>query len=525
MGVLFWLTVVPLIAALVILLVPVSPGTPGTSSRRGEALQRAVAVAGALVACLLTAVAWARFSFADPGYQLVSSLPWFTLPSLWLGKDLAVGMTFGVDGLSLPILSLAAVLSLLAVWTGRPKHGRSREYYFWLMMASFGTLALFTSLNLFTFLVALEVTLFSVFFLIYVFGEGNHRRAAVKFLIYRGLATVALLGAFFGLVYGAAGTYGSVASLLNQAATGNITFDIRALAGAVQHAGTSVLPEPVRSWIFLALLLSVFIEEAFVPFHTWLPTTHESSDTATNMLVGGILTKTGAYVLLRFGVGMLPGEVRHWGLLLAAFGALNILYGALVAWAQSDWRRLIAFGSISHMGLVLLGVGALNAAGLQGAMFMIVSSGLLTALLFCVTGAIQARTGSFQMDQLGGLSKSMPVLSGFLLVAALGSLGLPLTSGFISEIQAFIGGFGTYPGVSFAAVIGIILSAVYLLYAIQKTTFGQLSDRHLGLADARPLEYVPLVVLTGLVLLVGIYPSVVGNLFGLSVQALLRMGG
>ncbi|MBX5437590.1 MAG: NADH-quinone oxidoreductase subunit M [Alicyclobacillaceae bacterium] len=517
MGLLFWLTAAPLVAALVILLAPA-----GT----GAGFRRAVAVLGSLAALVMMVVCWARFDMHSPGYQEVASLHWFTLPSLWLGKDLTVALAFGVDGLSLPLLTLAAVVSLLAAWAGRPKDGRAREYYFWLMMASFGVLWVFTARDLFTFLVALEVALFATFFLIYLFGNGEHRRAAVKFLIYRGLATVALLGAFFGLVYGAVGAFGGLNALINQASSGhNVTFDMQALATAVRHAGTAALPESIRSWLFLALLLAVFIEEAFVPFHTWLPTTNEAAETGTNMLIGGVLTKTGAYVLLRFGVGMLPGEVRHWGWLLAALGALNILYGAFVAWAQSDWRRLIAFGSISHMGLVLLGVGALNAAGLQGAMFMMVSSGLLTALLFHVTGSIQERTGTVRMDRLGGLSRSMPVLSGFLLVAALGSLGLPLTSGFVSEIQAFSGGFGAYPGVSCAAVVGVILSAVYLLYAIQKTTFGPTAEANLGLADARPAEYLPLVVLTGLVLLIGIWPSVIGDVFGLSVQALLRMGG
>jgi NADH-quinone oxidoreductase subunit M len=177
------------------------------------------------------------------------------------------------------------------------------------------------------------------------------------------------------------------------------------------------------------------------------------------------------------------------------------------------------------MGLVLLGIAALNPAGLQGAMFMMVSSGLLTALLFFLIGAIKDRTDTSLIPQLGGLSRSMPVLSGFLLVAALGSLGLPLTSGFISEIQAFIGGFDTYPRISAVGVLGVILSAVYLLYAMQRTTFGPLESKYGQLADATPREYVPAVVLTALVLLIGIYPNVVGHLFNLSVNALMRIGG
>jgi NADH-quinone oxidoreductase subunit M len=326
-----------------------------------------------------------------------------------------------------------------------------------------------------------------------------------------------------GIAYGAVGAYGS-AQATTLSGTG-LSFDIPTLTNAMHTVSTQAFSSHARSWLFLFLLLAVFIEEAFVPFHTWLPTAHESADTPTSMILGGILTKTGAYILLRFGVGLLPGEVRHYGVLIAVFGVINILYGAFAAWAQKDWRRLIAFGSISHMGLVLLGIAALNPAGLQGAMFMIVSSGLLTALLFFLVGAIKDRTETSLIPSLGGLSRSLPMLSGFLLVAALGSLGLPLTSGFISEIQAFIGGFGTYPIISFFGVLGVILSAVYLLYAMQKTTFGPLDQRYGELVDATPREYVPAVALIALVLVIGIDPKVIGDLFGLSVNALMRIGG
>jgi NADH-quinone oxidoreductase subunit M len=243
------------------------------------------------------------------------------------------------------------------------------------------------------------------------------------------------------------------------------------------------------------------------------------------MLIGGVITKTGAYILLRFGIGLLPAEAHRWGTLLAVLGVLNILYGAFAAWAQQGWRRLIAFGSISHMGLFLLGTASVSAAGLQGAMFMILSSGLLTALLFLLTGSIEERTQTLRLADLGGLSRSMPLLSGFLLVAALGSLGLPMTSGFVSEIQAFIGGFGAFPRLSFVGVLGIILSAVYLLYAIQQTTFGPAADRSLAYTDARTVELIPTLVLTALVLLIGVYPAVVGDLFNPAAQALLRIGG
>ncbi|WP_029422307.1 complex I subunit 4 family protein [Alicyclobacillus macrosporangiidus] len=517
MGLVFWIVLAPLIAAVLILVVP--------GLRAGA--HRALGLLGSAAALVLALAAWDRFQYGTSAYQEVSRLHWFTLPALWQQSDLSIGLSFGVDGLSLPLVLLAAFISLLAGVAAPRTLERTRLYYFWIELATAGILGVFTAMDLFTFLLALELSLFAAFFLIYLFGEAGSRKAAFKFLLYRGLASVLFLAALVGLAYGAAGGFGTTQAdtqgIVNGA--GALTFDIPTLTDTLHKASEAFFTPHARSVLFLILLLGVLVEEAFVPFHTWLPTTHEFSETTTNMLIGGVLTKTGAYALLRFGVGLLPGEVRHYGVLMAVLGVINILYGAFAAWAQKDWRRLIAFGSISHMGLVLLGVAALNAAGLQGAMFMMVSSGLLTALLFFLTGAIKERTQTALIPSLGGLSRPMPMLSGFLLVAALGSLGLPLTSGFVSEIQAFIGGFGTYPAISFVGVIGIILSAVYLLYAMEKTTFGPAKQSYTGLADATPREYVPTVVLTALVLLIGVYPSVIGNLFGLSVQALLRIGG
>lgn len=512
MGLMFWLVAAPLIAAFVILVVP----------KLSSSVHRALAFMGAVVSLVLAAAGWEQFQTGQADFQLVSHLHWFTLPAMWNKQDLSIGLSFGVDGLSLPLVALAAFISVLAIVGARRNITRTREYYFWMSLVTAGILGVFSALDLFTFFVALEVTLFSTFFLIYIFGEEGRQKAAFKFIIYRGLATVAMLTALVGIAYGAAGAFSGGAPVNG---TNALTFDIPSLLDVMHKAAAGVMTGTAKSVLFLVLLLAVFIEEAFIPFHTWLPTTHEHADTSTNMLIGGVLTKTGAYVLLRFGVGLLPGEVRHYGVLIAVLGVINILYGAFAAWAQTDWRRLIAFGSISHMGLVLLGIAALNAAGLQGAMFMIVSSGLLTALLFYLIGSIKERTQTSLIPSLGGLSKSMPMLSGFLLFAALGSLGLPLTSGFISEIQAFIGGFDTYPAISFVGVLGVILSAVYLLYAMQKTTFGPTQQAYVALADATPREYVPAVVLTVLVLVVGIFPNVIGQLFNLSVQALLRIGG
>ncbi|WP_067926806.1 complex I subunit 4 family protein [Alicyclobacillus shizuokensis] len=515
MGLSLWLPGAPVIAALVTLFLPT----------RAAGLSRLVAGFGFAASLVLAVLAWA--SYPGAGYAHMNSFSWFTLPNVWLGHNLTIGLSFGVDGLSLPLVTLTAVIALLAVVGVPTPAGGARVYHFWQSLLVAAILGVLTALDLFTFLVALELALFAGFFLIQQFGGPRRRHAAFKFLLYRGFATIGVLVAFVGLAYGLAGLYYQGATVASTpklpSSVGSLTFSLPTLQQDIGHA--AAVFSGARPALFLVLLLAVFIEEAFVPFHTWLPQAHEQADTATNMLMGGMMTKIGAYILLRFGVGMLPDQVHRFSLLLAVFGVINILYGAFAAWVADGWRRLIAFSSISHMGLVLLGISAMNAAGLQGAMFMMVSSGLLTALLFFVSGAMEARTGTSQMGQLGGLSKPMPMLSGFLLFAALGSLGLPLTSGFISELQAFLGAFAGHPYLSLVGALGLVLSATYLLYAIQKTTFGPAVSPAAALTDARPVEYLPLVVLTALVLVVGVYPAVIGGLFGLSAHTLLGIGG
>jgi NADH-quinone oxidoreductase subunit M len=586
MGMLFWLVAAPLIASLVVLLVP----------KAKPVFYKSVAALGIIVPLFIDVVAWATFNTGTTAFQHVSSIPWFTLPNVWLGANTTIGLSFGADGMSLALLSLGVVISLfvvLAVPIRIGYHGiqnATRTYLFWVLLVSTGVFGIFLALDLFTFLFALELSLFSTFFLIYLFGEKGRKKAAFKFLIYRGFATVLLILAFVGVAYGAAGGLspnakvlppldpalngGTISpdmqAMLQQVHAAPVSFNVPNLMHSMHSMSVSAFPASWRMGLFLVLLFAVFIEEAFVPFHTWFPTTSETAETGTNMLIGGILTKTGAYVLIRFGVGLFPDQVRAAGAAIAIIGVINILYGAFAAWVQRDWRRLITFSSISHMGIVLLGIASMTSAGLQGAMFMLISSGLLTALLFYVTSAMRERTKTIMIPAMGGLAKTMPMLSGFLLVAALGSLGLPLTSGFISEFQSFIGGFHTYPAISFVGVIGLILSATYMLYAIRKTTFGPLpgtggaTSRAAGAGavgpgnsgvtlgqgqgalagvgqgsrpsqaealadlyhfDARPIEYLPIIALTAMVLVIGVYPDVIGSLFNPSVHALIGIGG
>lgn len=512
--VLFLVVIVPVIAALLLLFL----------SPKAQSVIKGVGFIGTLIPAIFALLAYVDYQTGQSGMQFPFALTWLQVPNAWQTMPLTIQFAFSTDGISLPLVMLVGVVSLMAsIRSFRVEH-RVKSHYFWQLLLIAGMYGVFAANDLFTLFFFIEVTLVACYFLIGIFGNERRHYAATKFLIYRGVASVVLLAGLIGLAYEYATTalqYSS--SVYIPYAPHLFTLSISNL---LTEASQFALPASVQGPLFLVFLLAVLIEEAFVPFHTWLPDTHEQSDTSTNMLIGGALMKIGLYILIRFAVEMLPQGLAQYQMLVGVLGVISILYGAFAAIAAKDWRRLIAFSSISHMGLVLLAIAAMNVLGLQGAIFMLVSSGLLTALLFYAVGAQAERTKSYAFSTLGGLSKSLPVLSGVLLVAALGSVGLPGMSGFISEFTLFVGSFTAFPWLSAVATLGMILGALYLLFAMQRTTFGPQRTEYEGLVDARSTEWVPLVVLVALVVWIGVYPSILGDVVHGTVQAIAaRIGG
>ncbi len=511
---LFWLVAIPVIAAIITLLIPV----------RSQGAVRTVAFLGTIIPALLALVAYVAFQRGSALLQFGSSFTWLNIQNAFGQLPLNIQFAFGADGISMPLIVLVGVVSFLAVIRNFGITHRVKGHYFWMLLLVAGLYGVFAAADMFTLFFFLEATLVATFFLIHIWGNERRQYVAIKFLLYRGIASVVLLAAFVGIAY----MYAVQAQQVSTSVYLPYSPDFLSLSLSqlLDEAGKFQLPVATQNVLFLVLLLAVLIEEAFVPFHTWLADTHEHSDTGTNMLIGGALMKIGLYVLIRFGVELLPQGLKTYALFVGILGVISILYGAFVAFAQKDWRRIIAFSSISHMGLVLLAIASMQAIGLQGAVFMLVSSGLLNALMFFTVGAQADRTKTYSREVLGGLSKSLPVLSGVMLVAALGLVGLPGLSGFISEFSLFVGSFAGFPVLSAIGTLGMILAALYMLYAMQKTTFGPMRPQFEGLADARAIEYVPLVILVALVIWIGVYPGVLGNVVHGTVQAITaRIGG
>ncbi|WP_018132952.1 complex I subunit 4 family protein [Effusibacillus pohliae] len=493
----------PLLGALLVLFVPGS----------AKSQIKSIALFATLLSFVGALLLLSGFDRAAAGIQYSVARDWIHVPFAFATGSARIGLDMGVDGLSLPFVLLTALVSVLAVLASWRVTYRTKEYFVWFLLLVTGLYGVFVSLDLFLFFLFLELTLIPMYFLIGIWGGDHKRKIATKFLIYRGFASVGILVSFLGMAYAAG--YSS----------GSMSFNVLQIADVFKQVGDAI-PGDYRQWVFLALFFAVLIEEAFFPFHTWLPDSHEQASPAVSMILGGVLMKVGAYVLFRMGVGVLPDMIARFSTMIAVFGAINIVYGGLLAMAQKDWRRLLAFSSISHMGIVLLGVSSLTNAGLQGGVLMTISSGLLSALLFFIVGAIQERTGTFQIDAMGGLSRHLPILSGFLLAGALGSLGLPGMSGFVSEIVSFMGAFQKHPVLSAIGTTGIILAAVYLLWAMQRTTFGPAGQLSEGVRDATALEYVPMILLLAIVIWIGVYPAVLGDLINPTLSQLVaRIGG
>lgn len=478
-------------------------------NRENERQLKTLGVIGTLIPLILSGIAYLLFDKTKGGYQFTQSFTWFQFTQPGSSAEIEISYAVGVDGLSMAFMLLVTVIAVMAALASRYITYRLREYFLLFFLLELGMLGVFASLNLFMFFIFFEITIVAAFFLIGIWGFAEREKAAYHFLLYNGIGSVAMLVAFVMLTMG----YGTLQ-----------------LAELAQGGGEAALPGWFGGSVFLLLLFAFGVKLPVFPLHSWMLRTHTEAPFGIVMIHSGVLLKLGAYGLIRLNAGLFPEELERFSLLVAVLGVINVLYGAILAFRQDELKRVLAYSSLSHMGIVLLGIASLNESGLMGAVFQSVSHGLISALLFFVLAVLYARTQTTQISHLGGLAKTMPVLCGFFMAAAMANLGLPGMSGFISEFLAFLGLFDTYPYVAAAGVLGLIFTAVYMLRAVLRTSFGPLSKQWAGLSDAGGFEYVPLVVLTALIVLVGIYPAVLADTVRIAVESigqglLARIGG
>ena len=444
---------------------------------------RWVALAGIALDLALAVALWVRAPRPDgPGMQWAGELhlPWI--------PQFGIGFHVGVDGLSLLLVLLTGLLGLMAVVTSWTEvRDRVGLFHFHLMWVLSGIIGVFVALDLFLFYFFWEMMLVPMYFLIGMWGHERRIYAAVKFFIFTQISGLLMLVAIVAL------------SIAHGRATGTYTFDYP------QLVGTPLAPA-TEWWLMLGFFIAFAVKLPVVPVHTWLPDAHTEAPTAGSVILAGLLLKTGAYGLLRFVVPLFPGATAAFAPVAMWLGVAGVIYGAVLAFAQTDLKRLVAYTSVSHMGFVLIGVFAGTPLALTGAVLQVLSHGLSTGALFILVGSLQERTHTRDLGQLGGLWAVVPRMGGMTLFFALASLGLPGLGDFIAEFLVLLGTYPVNPEATVAAALGLILSAVYALRLVQAAFQGPLRAP-VRIRDLGARELAMTSVLIGGLVWLGLYPQ------------------
>jgi NADH-quinone oxidoreductase subunit M len=452
--------------------------------------------------------------------QFAVNVPWIRFSTGALQFN--INYNLGVDGLSLPMVILNALLSLLAVIGGWKKN-RVREYLALLLLLEAGVMGVFISLDLFLFFLFWEVELAPMFLLIGIWGSETSKHgvpgriySAWKFLLYTFFGSIFMLAGIL-LVYFKTG--GADASILH--------LSEHLVGGSVSFLGITI---GAQLLIFLLIFTAFAVKIPMFPFHTWLPDAHTDAPTEVSVILAGVLLKMGAYGLIRICLAIAPAGMQAFAPWMAVIAAVNIVYGAAICLVQRDMKKLIAYSSVSHMGVVLLGVAAaaglgsatFRMAAITGATVQMFSHGVITGMLFFCVGVIYDHAHTREIEVFGGVARRMPLLATLFTFAGLASLGLPGLAGFVAEYMTFTSSYASWPLVTIISVFTMILTASYLLWMLKRVFYGPFNAKWSHLLDADRREAIPLFVLSGFIVLVGIYPAILINVITPTLQVLMH---
>ena len=472
---------------------------------------RRAAVAITAVGFALVAAITASFDYSRSGeLQFTTDVPWIT----------AIGARFslGMDGISLPLFFLTSLLTLLcAIYTLKhlPSPGKPKAFLSLMLLLQTGMAGTFVAFDLILFFIFFELTLVPMFFMIGMWGGPRRDYASVKFFLYTLFGSVFMLVAFLAIYFQAGANTWSITELSTMAPFGSTTF---------------------QTWAFLGVFLGFAIKVPVWPFHTWLPDAHTEAPTVGSVLLAGVLLKMGTYGFIRIALPILPDGAARFAPMIGVLAVIGIVYGALCCLAQTDVKRLIAFSSVGHMGFVMLGIAAMNEAGIQAALFGNIAHGIITGMLFFLAGSMHERYHTREIAVIGGgMLKKMPVYGVLFTYVAIASLGLPGLAGFWGEFTAMWAAIspglgladsygGLYLGLVVFAAIGTVLTAGYFLWLIQRISLGEPTERWADeqLADVQAIEWVAWLPLLALILALGIFPRL---LFGVQDAAVTNLVG
>lgn len=509
------ITFIPILGMIMIL------AMPGKNDR----IIKSVTVAITLIQVVLAAFLAMNFNYqmhapySEASFQFIEKFRWIEIPGVsWLGT-VKIDYFLGVDGVSMPLVLLSAIISFVAALSSLSITKSVKGYFALFLLLDTGMMGVFAALDFFLFYVFWELMLLPMYFLIGIWGGPRKEYAAIKFFLYTLLGSVLLLLVMIGLYLSAKEVVPGLGEVY--------TFNLLTLADQSRYVSDGIFsvanPENLRFIAFVALFIGFAIKVPMFPFHTWLPDAHVEAPTPISVILAGVLLKMGTYGMMRINFPLFPdifNSVIWW---IALFGMINIVYGALVALAQKDFKKLIAYSSISHMGYVLLGLAGVNTLGYTGAVLQMFNHGTITAMLFIIVGVIYDRAHTRGLYDFGGLANQMPVYTGFTVIAFFAAIGLPGLSGFISESFVFLGAFSS-PLIRILTIIstlGILLGAGYMLWTLQRVFFGKLPEKWSDLTDLTPREYAMLVPLSIIVIALGIFPSLLLNMMTDSVNTLV----
>jgi NADH-quinone oxidoreductase subunit M len=465
------LILVPVGAAAVVMLLP---------KERTE-LHLPVALVLSLLPVGLGGVLFARFE-SIVGFQFVEQAP---LIERW-----GVSWHLGIDGIALPLIILTTILIPISIAASTSISKDAQLFLAMVLLLEAGLIGVFSALDLIVFFVFFEAILIPMYFIIGIWGSENRIYAAIKFFLYTAFGSALMLVGIIAL------------SVMQQTKTGVSSFDYNLLLGLE-------IPPATQAWLFVVFGIAFAIKVPMFPFHTWLPDAHVQAPTAGSVLLAGVMLKLGTYGFLRFNLPLFPDAAVRFAPVVATLAVIGIVYGAAVAIVQTDLKKLVAYSSVSHLGFIMLGIVALTQNGLDGGVIQMVNHGVTTGALFLLVGMLYERRHTKLIADFGGLQKTMPIFAGVFLFSTFASIGLPGLNGFVGEFLVLIGSYATLPGFAVIATAGVVLAAVYLLWAYERVFTGAADKpQNQDIPDLNLREILIFVPLIALILVLGVYPKV-----------------
>ncbi|MFQ6103338.1 MAG: NuoM family protein [Candidatus Glassbacteria bacterium] len=471
--------------------------------RGKDELVKIIALIATFVPLLLGIDVFQAFDRTTASFQFVEHHSWI--------KSFNIEYFLGIDGLSVPMVLLTALLGPICILASWGINKGVKGYFSLFILLEVGMMGVFCALDFFLFYIFWEVMLLPMYFLIGIWGGPRKEYAAIKFFLYTLFGSVLMLLAMLALYFYSDPHTFDMTKLIYENSFDNETISV---FGYIFNFGKIV---------FIALFIGFAIKVPLFPFHTWLPDAHVEAPTAISVILAGILLKMGTYGLVRISFPMLPAATIWFSKALAVLGMVNIIYGALCAMAQEDLKKLVAYSSISHMGIVCLGLSVFNHPGMVGGLFQMFNHGCVTAMLFLLVGVIYDRAHHRDINGFGGLGLKVPIYTGITSLAFFAGLGLPGLSSFISEALSFIGAFNVYRNITIISTIGIVLTAGYLLWTLQRIFLGPLNEKYIDLPEINARELTTLVPLGVIIVILGVWPMPVLSMIEKSMDNLINI--